>query len=76
MQKHFIRTIQQEKTKENKKQIKDIITGEEIQTDVMQSITNIIIFPNKRWKELKPKEYLSTRSCFHLKQNLEMNCGK
>jgi hypothetical protein len=52
------------KLKKIKKKIKDIITREEIQTDVMQSITNIIIFPNKRWKELKSKEYLSTRSYF------------
>jgi hypothetical protein len=27
--------------------------------------TNIIIFPSKWWKELKSKDYLSTRSYFH-----------
>jgi hypothetical protein len=36
------------KLKKIKKRIKKVIAGEEIQIDVMQSITNIIIFPNKR----------------------------
>jgi hypothetical protein len=65
MQKHIIRTIQQEEKKKIKKRIKKVIAGEEIQIDVMQSITNIIIFPNKKWKELKSKDYLMTRSYFH-----------
>jgi hypothetical protein len=65
MQKNIIRTIQQENTEVNKKRIEKIIGGEEIQIDVMQSITNIIIFPNKRWKELNSKDYLTTRSYFY-----------
>jgi hypothetical protein len=65
MQKHIIKTIQQEKTEENKKRIKKVISREEIKIDVMQSIINIIIFPNKRWKELKSKDYLTTWSYFH-----------
>ncbi len=43
------------KLKKMKKKIKKVIAGEEMQINVMQSITNIIIFPNKRWKELKLK---------------------
>ncbi len=64
MQKHIIRTIQEEETEENKKKIKKVIAGEEIQIDVMQSITNIIIYPSKQWKELRSKDYLTTQSYF------------
>jgi hypothetical protein len=53
------------KLKKIKKRIKKVIAGEEIQINVMQFITSIIIFPNKRWKELKSKDYLTTRSYFH-----------
>jgi hypothetical protein len=53
------------KLKKIKKRTKKVIAEEEIQINVMQSIRNIIIFPNKRWKELKPKDYLTTRSYFH-----------
>jgi hypothetical protein len=35
------------KLKKIKKKIKKVIAGEELQTDVMQSITNIIIYPSK-----------------------------
>jgi hypothetical protein len=35
MQKHIIRTIQQEETEENKEKIKKVIAGEEIQMDVI-----------------------------------------
>ena len=65
MQKHIITTIQQEKTEENKEKIKKVIAGEEIQMDVFQSITNIIINPSKQWKELRSKHYLMTQSYFH-----------
>jgi hypothetical protein len=58
MQKHVIRTIQQEELKKMKKNIKKVIAGEELQTDMMQSITNIIIYPRKQWKELRSKNYL------------------
>ncbi len=64
MQKHIIRTTQQEETEEIKKKIKKVIVGEEIQTDVMQSIMNIIIYPSKQWKELRSKDYLTTQSYF------------
>ncbi len=64
MQKHIITTIQQEKAEENKEKIKKVIAGEEIQTDVLQSITNIIINPSKKWKELRPKDYLMTQTFF------------
>ncbi len=37
------------KVKKIKKNIKKVIAGEELQTDVMQSITNIIIYPSKQW---------------------------
>jgi len=62
MQKHIITTIQQEKAEKTKKKIKKSIAGEEIQTDVLQSITNIIINPSKRWKKLRSKDYLTTQS--------------
>ncbi len=52
------------KLKKIKKKIKKVITGEEMQTDVMQSITNIIIYPSKQWKELRSKDYLTTQSFF------------
>jgi hypothetical protein len=64
MQKHIIRTIQQEETEENNENIKKVIAEEELQTDVMQSITNIIIYPSKQWKELRSKHYLITQSYF------------
>jgi hypothetical protein len=64
MQKHIIRTIQQEETEENKENIKKVIAGEELQMDVMQSITNIIIYPRKQWKEWRSKNYLITQSYF------------
>jgi hypothetical protein len=66
MQKHIITTIQQQKTEGNKEnKIKKVIAGEEIQTDVLQSITNIIIIPSKQWKEVRLKHYLTTQSYFH-----------
>ncbi len=40
------------KLKKKKKKIKKVIAGEEIQMDVLQSITNIIINPSKKWKVL------------------------
>jgi hypothetical protein len=49
--------------KKNKKK-KKVITGEEIQTDVMQTIANIIIYPSKQWKEVRSKDYLTTQSYF------------
>ena len=52
------------KLKEIKKNIKKVIAGEELQMDVMQSITNIIIYPSKQWKELRSKNYLITQSYF------------
>ncbi len=52
------------KLKEIKKNIKKVIAGEELQMDVMQSITNIIIYPRKQWKELRSKNYLITQSYF------------
>ncbi len=52
------------KLKKIKKKNKKVIAGEEIQTDVMQSITNIIIYPSKQWKELRSKDYLTTQSYF------------
>jgi hypothetical protein len=64
MQKHVIRTIQQKKLKKIKKNIKKVIAGEELQMDVMQSITNIIIYPSKQWKELRSKNYLITQAYF------------
>ena len=48
------------KLKKIKKNIKKVIAGEELQTDVMQSIRNIIIYPGKQWKELRLKNYLIT----------------
>jgi hypothetical protein len=65
MQKHIITTIQQETTEKIKKKIKKVIAGEEMQTDVLQSIMNIIIIPSKQWKELRSKNYLTTQSYFH-----------
>ena len=65
MQKHIITTIQQEKAEENKEKNKKVIAGEEIQTDVLQSITNNIINPSKKWKELRLKDYLMTQTFFH-----------
>jgi hypothetical protein len=53
------------KLKKMKKKIKKVIAGEEIQTDVLQSITNIIIIPSKQLKELRLKHYLTTQSYFH-----------
>jgi hypothetical protein len=53
------------KLKKTKKKIKKVIAGEEIQMDVLQSITNIIIIPSKQWKELRSKHYLMTQSYFH-----------
>ncbi len=53
------------KLKKIKKKIKKVITGEEIRTDVLQSITNIIINPSKKWKELRLKDYLLTQTFFH-----------
>jgi hypothetical protein len=50
------------KLKKIKKKIKKVITEEEIQTDVLQSITNIIINPSKQWEELRSKDYLTTQS--------------
>jgi hypothetical protein len=57
---------QYNKTKLNKKNKKNkkFNAGEEIQIDVMQSITNIITYPNKQWKELSSKDYLTTQSYF------------
>jgi hypothetical protein len=52
------------KLKKIKKNIKKVIAGEDLQTDVMQSITNIIIYPRKQWKELRLKNYLITLSYF------------
>jgi serine protease inhibitor len=54
------------KKKQNKikKKIKKVIAGEEIQTDVMQPITNIIIYLSKQWKKLRSKDYLTTQSYF------------
>ncbi len=52
------------KLKKIKKNIKKVIAGEELQADVMQSITNIIIYPRKQWKELRSKNYLITQSYF------------
>ena len=52
------------KLKKIKKNIKKVIAGEELQMDVMQSITNIIIYPRKQWKELRSKNYLITQSYF------------
>jgi hypothetical protein len=52
------------KLKKIKEKIKKVIPGEEIQMDVMQSITNIIIYPSKQWKELRLKDYLTTQSYF------------
>ena len=51
--------------KKIKKKIKPIIAGEEMYTDVLQSITNIIIHPSKQWKKLRSIEYLTTQSYFH-----------
>ena len=56
------------KLKKIKKKIKKVIAGEEIQTDVLQSITNIIINPSKKWKELRSKDYLMTQT-FFIKKN-------
>jgi hypothetical protein len=53
------------KLKKIKKKIKKVITGEEIQTDVLQSIMNIIIVQSTQWKELRLKHYLTTQSYFH-----------
>jgi hypothetical protein len=64
MQKHIIRTIQQEETEEEKEKNEKVIAGEEIQMDVMQSITNIIMYLSKQWKELRSKDYLTAQSYF------------
>ena len=56
------------KLKKIKKKIKKVIAGEEIQTDVLQSITNIIINPSKKWKELRSKDYLMTQTFCSLKK--------
>jgi hypothetical protein len=56
------------KLKKIKKKIKKVIAGEEIQTDVLQSITNIIINPSTKWKELRSKDYLMTQT-FFIKKN-------
>jgi hypothetical protein len=53
------------KLNEIKKKIKKVIAGEEIQMDVLQSITNILIIPSKQLKELRSKHYLTTQSYFH-----------
>ncbi len=53
------------KLKKIKKKNKKVISGEEIQTDVLQSVMNIIINPSKQWKELRPKHYLMTQSYFY-----------
>ncbi len=37
----------------------------EYQNSPLQSITNIIINPSKKWKELRSKDYLMTQSFFH-----------
>jgi hypothetical protein len=56
------------KLKKIKKKIEKVIAGEEIQMDVLQSITNIIINPSKKWKELRWKDYLMTQT-FFIKKN-------
>jgi hypothetical protein len=53
------------KLKKIKKKMKKVIAGEEIQMNVLQSITNIIIIPSKQGKELRSKHYLATQSYFH-----------
>jgi hypothetical protein len=65
MQKHIITTIQQEKAEEYEEKNKKVIAREEIRMDVLQSITNIIMNPSKKWKELSPKDYLMTQSFFY-----------
>ncbi len=65
MKKHIITTIQQEKAEKIKKKIKTSSAGEEINTNVLQSITNIIINPSKQWKKLRSNNYLTTQSYFH-----------
>ena len=57
--------------KKIKKKIKPSITGEEMYTDVLQSITNIIIHPSKQWKKLRSIDYLTTQSYFHLKKYMK-----
>ena len=57
------------KLKKIKKKIKPSIAGEEMYTDVLQSITNIIIHPSKQWKKLRSIDYLTTQSYFHLKKS-------
>ncbi len=52
------------KLKKKKKNIKQEIAGEELQMDVMKSISNITIYPSKQWKELRSKNYLITKSYF------------
>ncbi len=52
------------KLKKIKKKMKKVIAGEETRTDVLQSITNIIINPSKKWKELMSKDYLMTQTFF------------
>ena len=40
-------------------------------TDVLQSITNIIINPSKQWKKLRSNNYLTTQSYFHKKKYMK-----
>ncbi len=63
------------KLKKMKKKIKKVIAREEIQTDVLQSITNIIINPSKKRKKLRSKDYLMTQS-FFIKKHHEMKYQK
>jgi hypothetical protein len=66
MQKHIIRTIQQEETEENKEKIKKVIAGEEVQMDVMQSITNIII-PKQTVERIEVERLSDNTILFRLK---------
>jgi hypothetical protein len=59
-----------------KKKIKKVIAREEIRRDVLQSITNIIINPSKKWKELRSKDYLMTQSFFIKNKHHEMKYKK
>jgi hypothetical protein len=56
--------------------MKKVIAGEEIQTDVLQSITNIIINPSKKWKELRSKDHLMTQTFFIKHKHHEMKYKK
>jgi hypothetical protein len=64
------------KLKKIKKKMKNVIAGEEIRTDVLQSITNIIINPSKKWKELRSKDYLMTQTFFIKHKHHEMKYQK